>query len=92
MDAHPEHADRTRAERTLVPGAIEESRLIPPVFHPSPMYFGADVDDASALLAEQHDMTPAAADRLRADMRDHAGDDGVRYDSAAWFVTARHQT
>jgi cytochrome P450 len=32
LDAHPEHAERVRADRTLVPGAIEESlRLIPPV-------------------------------------------------------------
>ncbi|MFE0024429.1 cytochrome P450 [Amycolatopsis sp. NPDC059021] len=32
LDAHPGHAARVRADRTLVPGAIEESlRLIPPV-------------------------------------------------------------
>jgi SAM-dependent methyltransferase len=58
----------------------------------APMYFGPDVEDASAFLVEQHDMTPEAADRLRADMHDHAGEGGVRYDSAAWFVTARRQT
>jgi|tagenome__1003787_1003787.scaffolds.fasta_scaffold20970414_5 hypothetical protein len=34
-------------------------------------------------------MTPEAAARLRADMNDHTGEDGVHYDSAAWFVTAR---
>jgi len=45
--------------------------------------------DASAFLVEQHNMTPEAAARLRADMNDHTGEDGVHYDSAAWFVTAR---
>ena len=59
--------------------------------HEAPMYFGPDLEDAGAFLAAQHNMTPETAERLRADMRDHAGEDGVRvrYGSAAWFVTAR---
>lgn len=56
--------------------------------HEAPMYFGPDPSDAAAFLAAQHDMAPAAADRLRADMRDHTSENGVTYDSAAWFVSA----
>jgi SAM-dependent methyltransferase len=56
--------------------------------HEAPMYFGPDPADAAAFLAAQHNMTPEAADVLRADMQDRAGEDGVHYDSAAWFVTA----
>jgi ubiquinone/menaquinone biosynthesis C-methylase UbiE len=60
--------------------------------HGAPMYFEPDVEDVSAFPAGQHDMASEAAARLRADMHDHTGESGVHYDSAAWFVTARHQT
>jgi SAM-dependent methyltransferase len=64
----------------------------------APMYFGADVDDAFRFLSGQFATTldglPAAdrtraLDALRATLADHAGEDGVRYDSAAWLIEAR---
>jgi hypothetical protein len=37
-------------------------------------------------FTDQHNLAPEAADRLRTDMHDHAGADGIHNDSAAWFV------
>ena len=63
-----------------------------------PMYFGADVEDAcefisgqlSALTRDLDDVTKnKALDDLRDDMAKHIDEKGVRYDSAAWLITAR---
>ncbi|MEJ8279299.1 class I SAM-dependent methyltransferase [Pseudonocardia spirodelae] len=62
-----------------------------------PMWFGADVDDATAFLLDQHAARlaelpaarrDAAAGRLRTALAAHAGPDGVVAGSAAWLLTA----
>ena len=62
-----------------------------------PMWFGHDVDDAFAFVQEQHGQLlddldagtrASAVAELRADMEARRTEHGVRYDSAAWLVTA----
>jgi SAM-dependent methyltransferase len=61
------------------------------------LHYGRDVDDAlehimgqyTSLLADlDEERKTAAVAALRADLADHQTPDGVRYRSAAWFITA----
>ena len=65
-----------------------------------PVYYGPDVDTADALVRTMKMTTdrlaalsPAAAERARARLRDllvaHQTADGVWFDARAWIVTAR---
>ncbi len=62
------------------------------------MYYGRDVDDAipfvtgqfASVLADLDETARAAAvEALRADLAAHGTPEGIRYRSAAWFVSAR---
>jgi SAM-dependent methyltransferase len=63
------------------------------------MYFGPDVDDALTHISDRFgglldDLADtdrkSAVDTLRDDMTRHLTADGVRYDSAAWFIEATY--
>jgi SAM-dependent methyltransferase len=62
------------------------------------MYFGEDTDDAYWYVAAQFDwvmrdlddlVKARALDALRVSLEEHQGEQGVRYDSAAWLIEAR---
>jgi ubiquinone/menaquinone biosynthesis C-methylase UbiE len=62
-----------------------------------PMYFGHDVDDARDFVSAQFgwlldsydtDTRARVLDTLRANLADHWTPQGIRYNSAAWLITA----